>query len=103
MKFKKKKILSNIKSYYSGGVCLRKKFGMNEFRGSMAGAAAIVAAIRSAAALSLPINISAVIPLCEHLPSGMSVKPGDVITCLNGKSLAIRVSLIHNDPFVSKS
>lgn len=65
---------------------------MDQYRGSMAGAAVVVAAIRAAAALSLPINIAAVIPLCENMPSGMSCKPGDVITCLNGKLLAIEVS-----------
>lgn len=77
---------------FSGGICLRPCKGMDEYRGSMAGAAVCVAAIRAAAALSLPINISAVIPLCENMPSGMACKPGDVVTLLNGRTLAIRVS-----------
>lgn len=76
-------------TFNSGGLCLRKKYGMGEYRGAMAGAAVVVAAIRAAAALSLPINISAVIPLCENMPSGMAVKPGDVVTCLNGKTIAV--------------
>jgi len=82
-------------TFNSGGLCLRPCKGMDEYRGSMAGAAVVVAAMRAAAALSLPINISAVIPLCENLPSGMAVKPGDVVTLLNGKTLAIRVSIIN--------
>lgn len=77
-------------TFNSGGISLRPKLRMDQYRGSMAGAAVVVAAIRAAATLSLPINIAAVIPLCENLPSGMSAKPGDVITCLNGKMLAIQ-------------
>lgn len=83
-------LLGKGMTFNSGGLCLRPCKGMDEYRGAMAGAAVVVAAIRAAAALSLPVNISAVIPLCENMPSGMAVKPGDVVTLLNGKTLAIR-------------
>ncbi|XP_030554291.1 cytosol aminopeptidase [Drosophila novamexicana] len=77
-------------TYNSGGLCLRPKDCMQMYRGCMAGAAVCVATIRAAAALSLPLNISAVLPLCENMPSGMAVKPGDVVTLLNGKTLGIK-------------
>ncbi|KAM7349252.1 cytosol aminopeptidase-like [Cochliomyia hominivorax] len=77
-------------TFDSGGVCLRQGKFMEEYRGDMAGAAVCVAAIRAAAALALPINISAVIPLCENMPSGMACKPGDVVTLINGKTMGIR-------------
>ncbi|EDV56137.1 cytosol aminopeptidase [Drosophila erecta] len=76
-------------TYNSGGLCLRPKDCLHMYRGCMAGAAVCVAAVRAAAALSLPVNISAVLPLCENMPSGMAVKPGDVVTLLNGKTLGI--------------
>ncbi|XP_060652398.1 cytosol aminopeptidase [Drosophila nasuta] len=76
-------------TYNSGGLCLRPKDCMHMYRGCMAGAAAAVATIRAAAALSLPLNVSAVLPLCENMPSGMAVKPGDVVTLMNGKTLGI--------------
>lgn len=76
-------------TFNSGGLCLKDGYGMDEYRASMSGAACVVATIRAAAALSLPINVSAVIPLCENMPSGMAFKPGDVITCLNGKTIAV--------------
>ncbi|XP_055908464.1 cytosol aminopeptidase-like [Eupeodes corollae] len=75
-------------TFDSGGLSLRAK-PLNIYRGSMAGAAVVVAAVRAAAALSLPINIAAIIPLCENMPSGLCCKPGDVVTCLNTKTLAI--------------
>uniref|UniRef100_A0A1B0AIZ5 Cytosol aminopeptidase n=1 Tax=Glossina pallidipes TaxID=7398 RepID=A0A1B0AIZ5_GLOPL len=83
-------LLGKGMTFNSGGICLRPADGMEEYRGAMAGAAVVVAAIRASAALSLPINISAVIPLCENMPSGMAVKPGDIVTLINGRTLAIR-------------
>ncbi|EDV96930.1 cytosol aminopeptidase [Drosophila grimshawi] len=77
-------------TFNSGGINLRKCDGMDEYRGSMSGAAACVAMMRCVAALSLPINVVAIIPLCENLPSGMATKPGDVCTLLNARSMAIR-------------
>ncbi|XP_037927374.1 cytosol aminopeptidase-like [Teleopsis dalmanni] len=77
-------------TFNSGGINLRTCKGMDEYRGAMSGAAVVVATLRAAAALSLPINISAVIPLCENMPSGMSCKPGDVVKLLNGKNMSIR-------------
>ncbi|SPP76682.1 cytosol aminopeptidase-like [Drosophila guanche] len=77
-------------TFNSGGLNLRKCRGMDEYRGSMSGAAACVGMMRCCAALSLPINVVCIIPLCENLPSGMSCKPGDVVTLLNAKSMAVR-------------
>lgn len=76
-------------TYNSGGLCLRPKKCMHMYRGCVAGAAVCVATIRAAAALSLPINVTAVLPLCENMPSGMAVKPGDVVTLMNGKTLGV--------------
>ncbi|XP_020815375.1 cytosol aminopeptidase [Drosophila serrata] len=76
-------------TYNSGGLSLRSRECLHMYRGCMAGAAVCVATIRAAAALSLPINISALLPMCENMPSGMAVKPGDVVTLLNGKTMGI--------------
>ncbi|KAH8269533.1 hypothetical protein KR018_007388 [Drosophila ironensis] len=77
-------------TFHSGGLCLKSKTGMDKYRGAMSGAAVCVGVLRAAAALSLPINITAVMPLCEHMPSGMAVKCGDVVTLLNGVTMGIK-------------
>ncbi|KAH8299622.1 hypothetical protein KR044_003528 [Drosophila immigrans] len=77
-------------TFNSGGLCLKKKSGLDANRASVSGAATCVAAIRAAAALSLPINVTAVLPLCENMPSGMAAKPGDVVTLMNGTTLCIK-------------
>lgn len=77
-------------TFNSGGLCLKHKDVLAQYRGAMAGAAVCVGVLRAAAALSLPMNITAVMPLCEHMPSGMAVKCGDLVTLLNGVTLGIR-------------
>ncbi|XP_059617418.1 cytosol aminopeptidase-like [Phlebotomus argentipes] len=76
-------------TFNSGGLCLKSLPEMEYERATMSGAAVVMAAVRAAAALSLPINIRALIPLCENMPSGMSFKVGDVFRCSNGKSVAV--------------
>lgn len=39
--------------------------------------------------LQLPVNVVAMIPLCENMPSGKATKPGDVVRAMNGKSIEI--------------
>ncbi|KAH8266175.1 hypothetical protein KR038_008292 [Drosophila bunnanda] len=77
-------------TFNSGAINMRTFRGMDDYRACMSGAAACVAMMRCVAALSLPINISCIIPLCENMPSGLSCKPGDVVTLLNSKSLSVR-------------
>ncbi|XP_069680322.1 cytosol aminopeptidase-like isoform X1 [Periplaneta americana] len=76
-------------TYDSGGLCLKKCKQMSEFKGDMAGAAVIVATMKAIASLTLPINVQALIPLCENMPSGMSMKPGDILFAHNGASIQV--------------
>ena len=55
----------------------------------MSGAAVVLAAVKYAADMKLPINVTALVPACENLPSGGAVKPGDVIRYDNGKTVEI--------------
>lgn len=77
-------------TFDSGGLCLKTCKHMGRHRADMAGAAVCIASIKAASALSLPINIRGMIPLCENMPSGMAMKVGDVIMGLNGKSIRIQ-------------
>uniref|UniRef100_A0A0A9VNX2 Cytosol aminopeptidase n=1 Tax=Lygus hesperus TaxID=30085 RepID=A0A0A9VNX2_LYGHE len=76
-------------TFDSGGTCLKKCEGMSEYRGDMAGAAVLIALFRCVASMALPINIRALIPLCENMIGGMALRPGDVLTARNGKSVVV--------------
>ncbi|KAK4883105.1 hypothetical protein RN001_006424 [Aquatica leii] len=76
-------------TYDSGGLCPKLPDIMSTYRADMSGAACVVATIRAANALSLPLNLNGVIPLCENMPSGMAMKCGDIVKGFNGKSIQI--------------
>jgi len=58
-------------------------------KADMTGAATVMAAIHGIEALKLPINVIAITPLCENMPSGNSYRPGDILISMNGKSVEI--------------
>ena len=62
---------------------------MGEMKGDMAGGAAVMAAISAIAQLKLKLNIMAVVPATENLPGGSALKPGDILTAMNGKTIEI--------------
>jgi len=41
------------------------------------------------ARLKLPVNLTVVVPTAENMPDGLAVKPADVITMANGKTVEI--------------
>lgn len=45
-------------------------------KGDMGGAATVAGALYGICKLGLPLNVTAVTPLCENLPSGRATKPG---------------------------
>ncbi|XP_068617233.1 cytosol aminopeptidase-like [Battus philenor] len=76
-------------TFDSGGLCLKHPEQMLENRGSMAGAAVVLAALKAIAELKVALNVRAVIPLCENLISGQCMKVGDVVRALNGTHIQI--------------
>ncbi|XP_050677883.1 cytosol aminopeptidase-like [Leptidea sinapis] len=72
-----------------GGLCLKAASEMSENRGSMAGAAAVLGAMYAVALAKAPLNVNAVIPVCENMVSGQCMKVGDVVTALNGLTIQI--------------
>ncbi|XP_077460611.1 cytosol aminopeptidase [Stigmatopora argus] len=76
-------------TFDSGGISLKPSASMDMMRADMGGAATVCAAVVTAAALNLPLNIIGLAPLCENMPSGKATKPGDVVTAKNGKTIQV--------------
>ncbi|XP_070539846.1 cytosol aminopeptidase-like [Ptychodera flava] len=72
-----------------GGISIKPAAQMDMMRGDMGGAAVVVAALLAIATLKIPINVVCLTPLCENLINGEAVKPGDVVTAMNGKSIQV--------------
>lgn len=62
---------------------------MGLMRSDMSGGAAVLASILGISALDIPINVTALIPLCENMPAGNALKPGDVLTSMSGKTVEV--------------
>ncbi|WP_370470225.1 leucyl aminopeptidase [Snodgrassella alvi] len=76
-------------TFDSGGISLKPGAAMDEMKFDMCGAASVIGAFAAAAKLKLPLNLVAVIPTCENMPSGNAVKPGDVVKAMNGLSIEV--------------
>ncbi|RKZ36699.1 MAG: leucyl aminopeptidase [Gammaproteobacteria bacterium] len=76
-------------TFDSGGISIKPAKQMEEMKFDMCGAAAVLGTISAAAELQLPLNIIAIVPAVENLPSGKAVKPGDIITSLSGQTIEI--------------
>jgi leucyl aminopeptidase len=76
-------------TFDSGGISIKPAENMAEMKGDMAGAAAVMAAISAIAQLKLKINVTAIIPATENLPGGNALKPGDILTAMNGKTIEV--------------
>ncbi len=76
-------------TFDSGGISIKPSGGMQEMKMDMSGSAAVIEAMGAIAELKLPVNVLAVVPSTENMPSGHAVKPGDIITQLNGKTVEV--------------
>ena len=76
-------------TFDSGGLSLKPPDGMLTMKCDMAGAAAMVAAADTIAALRLPVNLVAVCGLAENMTGPAAYKLGDVITARSGTTIEI--------------
>lgn len=76
-------------TFDSGGISIKPAAGMDEMKGDMGGAAAVIGAMQAIAGLKPHINITALIPTCENMLSGASYRPGDILRIMNGKTIEI--------------
>ena len=49
----------------------------------------MIEAVAGIARLGLPVTLTAVVPSTENMPSGHAVKPGDIVTAMNGKTIEV--------------
>jgi leucyl aminopeptidase len=62
---------------------------MDEMKFDMCGAASVLGAIKAAAVMKLPINLTVVVPAAENMPGGGASKPGDIVTSMSGQTIEI--------------
>jgi leucyl aminopeptidase len=76
-------------TFDTGGISIKPADNMDKMKDDMSGGAAVICAMAAIARLQLPVRCIAVIPMTENMPGGRAVKPGDVLTSAEGKTVEI--------------
>lgn len=76
-------------TFDTGGISLKPGPGMEEMKYDMAGAAAVVGAMKALAARGAAMNVVGCVALAENMPSGNAYRPGDIITSMSGQTIEV--------------
>lgn len=76
-------------TFDSGGLSLKPSTAMETMKCDMAGAAAVLATVVTAAQLGLPVEITGLLALAENMPSGTATRVSDVLTMRGGTTVEV--------------
>lgn len=76
-------------TFDTGGYSLKSRQGMSTMKGDMAGAAAVIGAMRAIAALDVPLHVVGLAPAADNMINGHAYRPQEVITASNGVTIEI--------------
>jgi leucyl aminopeptidase len=76
-------------TFDTGGISLKPGDNMEKMKYDMAGAAAMIGAMRAIALLKPAVRVICVVCSAENMPDGKAFKPGDVVTAMSGKTIEI--------------
>lgn len=76
-------------TFDTGGLSIKPSEHMETMKLDMAGAAAVLGVFSVLSVLKPKVNVTGLISATENMPSGRAIKPGDVVTAMNGKTMEI--------------
>lgn len=76
-------------TFDTGGLSLKPANGMETMKLDMAGAGAVLGVFSVLPLLKPRVNIVGLISATENMPSGTAIKPGDIVTAMNGKTIEV--------------
>jgi leucyl aminopeptidase len=76
-------------TFDTGGISIKPAGKMHEMKFDMSGGAAVIEAMGAIARLGLPVKVTGVVGATENMPSGRSVRPGDIVTAMNGVTIEV--------------
>jgi leucyl aminopeptidase len=82
-------LIGKAVTFDSGGYSLKPPASMVEMKFDMAGGAAVLEAMAALAELEAPVRVLGVVGATENLVSGSAVKPGDIVTALDGTTIEV--------------
>ncbi len=76
-------------TFDTGGISLKPPPKMDEMKYDMCGAAGVMGAIAALAGMGAKVNVTAIIPACENMPSGTATRPGDIVRSMSGQTIEV--------------
>lgn len=76
-------------TFDTGGISIKPSDGMEKMKNDMAGAGAMLGAMRAIAQLKPRIPVTAFIPTVENMPGSRAQRPGDIVRSLAGKTIEV--------------
>ncbi len=76
-------------TFDTGGISLKQPGGMEDMKGDMGGAAAVMGAMKALSARKARANVVGVIALVENMPDGSAQRPGDIVTSMSGQTIEV--------------
>ena len=77
-------------TFDSGGLSLKPSKSMETMKMDMAGGATVLGVFNILARTDKVVHeVWGVLPACENMVSGRSLRPGDIVTALNGKTIEV--------------
>jgi leucyl aminopeptidase len=76
-------------TFDTGGISIKPADGMEKMKYDMAGAGAMIGAMRAIAELKPKVKVIGVVCSAENMPDGKAFKPGDVVTGMSGKTIEV--------------
>jgi leucyl aminopeptidase len=76
-------------TFDTGGISIKPADGMEKMKYDMAGAAAVIGAMRAISHVKPPIPVTGYIPTVENMLGANAQRPGDIVTSLSGKTIEV--------------
>ncbi len=76
-------------TFDTGGISLKPPQKLDEMKFDMCGAAGVLGTMDTIGELQPELNVIAIIPACENMPSGRATRPGDIVKSLSGQTIEI--------------
>jgi leucyl aminopeptidase len=85
-------------TFDSGGISIKPSDKMDEMKFDKCGGVAVLAILKAAARLKLPLHIIGVISSAENMPSSTSYRPGDIVTSYRGTDKrGVTIEVLNTD------
>lgn len=76
-------------TFDTGGISIKTSPDTPEMKADMAGAAVVLSTVLAIAELGLPVHVTGWLCLAENMPSGSALRPADILTMYNGKTVEV--------------